>query len=291
MRRNDYFWAYLMIAPTMLGSVLFHLWPVLQSVYLSFTTWNAFGSYRWSGLDNYKRLLQDPEIWISLKNTLLFAIVTVPVGLVLSTFAAVLLNQKIRGIPIYRTLYFLPVITMPAAVGMVWRWLYNGDYGLLNHLLGFMSVGRVQWLTDPDLALYSIMAVAIWSSIGYNMIIVLSGLQGIPTSLYEAAAIDGANGWAKFRKITIPLLSPTFFFLSVISMINALQTFELVYMMIGPSSPVIDSTQTIVYSLFEYAFIMNEKGYSTSIAMLLLAIIMMVTVVQFRLQKKWVHYD
>ncbi|WP_274651129.1 carbohydrate ABC transporter permease [Paenibacillus humicola] len=291
MRRGDYTWAYLMIAPTMLGTLLFHIWPVLQSVYLSFTTWNSFGNYKWSGLDNYRRMAHDAEVWSSLGNTVVFTLITVPVGLALSTIAAVLLNQKIRGIPVYRTLYFLPVITMPAAIAMVWKWLYNGDFGLLNELLGLFSSAKVQWLTNPGLALYSTAAVAVWSAIGYNMIIILSGLQGIPSHLYEAASMDGAGGMRKFFSITLPMLSPTFFFLSVISIISTLQTFELVFMMIGANSPVIGRTQTIVYDFFKYAFLMNDKGYATSIAMLLFAIILVVTVIQFRVQKKWVHYE
>lgn len=284
-------WAYLMIAPTVLGTMIFHFWPLLQTVYLSFTKWNSFGKYKWDGLTNYKRMMHDTELWIALKNTLIFTICTVPVSIFLSTLVAILLNQKIRGIPIYRTMYFLPVVTMPAAVAMVWKWLYNADYGLLNAVIGSFVNVKPQWITDPNIALYSIAIVAIWGAIGYNMIIIISGLQGINPTLYEASSIDGAGPAVQFFRITLPLLTPTFFFLTVISLINTLQVFELIFMMIGPNSLTINSTETIVYYFFKLAFLLNDKGYATAIALLLFVIIMLITVIQFVLQKKWVHYE
>ncbi len=291
MKKNDYFWAYLMIAPTVLGTMIFHFWPLLQTVYLSFTKWNSFGKYKWDGLTNYKRMMHDTELWISLKNTLIYTICTVPLSIFLSTLVAILLNQKIRGIPAYRTLYFLPVVTMPAAVAMVWKWLYNADYGLLNAAIGPFAHVKPQWITDPNIALYSLSLVAIWGAIGYNMIIIISGLQGINPTLYEAASIDGAGSFVRFFRITLPLLTPTFFFLTVISLINTLQVFELVFMMIGPNSLAINATETIVYYFFKLAFLLNDKGYATAIALLLFMVIMLITIIQFVFQKKWVHYE
>ncbi|WP_240546576.1 carbohydrate ABC transporter permease [Paenibacillus artemisiicola] len=291
LRRNDYFWAYLMIAPTMIGTAVFSIWPLFQTLYLGFTKWDAFGNYEWTGTENYRRMASDPELWLSLKNTAVFTICTVPVSLVLSTIVAILLNQKIRGIPIYRTLYFLPVVTMPAAVAMVWKWLYNADFGLLNYALGFFTDLRPGWVSDPSIALYSIAVVSVWGGIGYNMIILISGLQGISSTLYEAASIDGASTMTRLFRITLPLLTPTFFFLTITSLIGSLQVFELIFMMIGPNSIAIDATQTIVYYFYQTAFLDNDKGYATAIALLLFAIILLVTVVQFIFQKKWVHYE
>jgi multiple sugar transport system permease protein len=290
-KRNDYFWAYLMIAPTLLGTIIFNIWPLIQSFYLSFTKWGSFGAYTWGGLENYKRLFNEPDLLLALKNTFVFTILSVPLGISLSIIVAVLLNQKIRGVTFYRTLFFLPVVTMPAAVAIVWKWLYNADYGLINYVLSMFSIEGPQWLTDPKIALYSIVLVAIWGAIGYNMVIILSGLQGISPTFYEAAEIDGAGALVKFFRITLPLLSPTLFFVTVMSLINTFQVFELIYMMIGPNSLVIKDTQTMVYLFFEEAFINNDKGYAAAIALFLFIIILMITILQFKLQKKWVHYD
>ncbi|MGM0753150.1 MAG: carbohydrate ABC transporter permease [Bacillota bacterium] len=290
-KRSDYLWAYLMIAPTMLGLFVFYLWPMLQTFYFSFTEWGAFGTYEWIGLKNYSRMLEDVNLLQSFKNTGIYILCTVPLGIFLSILVAVLLNQKIKGTTVYRTLYFLPVITMPAAIAMVWKWLYNSDFGLLNYLLSFVGIDGPQWLTNPDIALYSIIVVAIWSGIGYNMVIFLSGLQGIPKTYYEAAEIDGAGPATMFFKITLPLLSPVIFFVSIMSLIGAFQFFDLIFMMISKSSTALENTQSIVYLFYQHAFVLNDKGYAAAIAVLLLVMILIITVIQMALQKKWVHYD
>lgn len=290
-KRSDYFWAYVMIAPTMLGLLVFYLWPILQTIYFSFTEWGAFGQYEWTGLDNYKRMVDDANLFQSFKNTGIYILFTVPIGIFLSILVAVLLNQKIKGKSVYRTLYFLPVITMPAAIAMVWRWLYNSDYGLLNYLLSLIGIKGPQWVSDPKIALYSIIVVAIWSGIGYNVVIFLSGLQGIPKTYYEAAEIDGAGPIKVFFKITLPLLSPVIFFVTIMSFIGAFQVFDLIFMMIGKSSTALENTQSIVYLFYQHAFVLNDKGYAAAIAVLLLIIILIITAIQMVLQKKWVHYD
>ncbi|UPM56577.1 carbohydrate ABC transporter permease [Gottfriedia acidiceleris] len=290
-KRSDYFWAYCMIAPTMIGLTIFYLWPIIQTIYFSFTEWGAFGQYEWTGLDNYRQMLEDSNLLQSFKNTGIYIIFTVPIGIFLSILIAVLLNQKIKGKSVYRTLYFLPVITMPAAIAMVWRWLYNSDYGLLNYLLSIFGIKGPQWVSDPKIALYSIIVVAIWSGLGYNMVIFLSGLQGIPRSYYEAAEIDGAGPVKVFFKITLPLLSPVIFFVTIMSFIGAFQVFDLIFMMIGKSSTALENTQSIVYLFYQHAFVLNDKGYAAAIAVLLLIIILIITAIQMVLQKKWVHYD
>jgi multiple sugar transport system permease protein len=289
-KRADVFWGYLMIAPMLLGLCVFYIWPVIQTFYFSFTDWGAFGRYRWTGLTNYQRMIQDPEVWGALKNTLIYTLLSVPIGVVLAILVAVLLNQHIRGVGIYRTLYFLPAITMPAAMAMVWRWLFNGDYGLINYMLSLLSIDGPRWLTDPRFALYSLIIVGIWASIGSNMILFISGLQGISQSYYEAASLDGAGPLTKFFRITLPLLSPTIFFATIITLISAFQIFDLVYLMIGPNSPVIGNTQTIVYLFFENAFLTDNKGDAAAIIVVLFVIILAVTALQLRLQRRWVHY-
>lgn len=291
LNRGEYMWGYLLIAPFFIGLSIFYIWPVLQTFHYSFTEWGAFNNYKLNGLDNYEKLFKDEALLRALRNTFVFVILSVPCTIIFSIIAAVLLNQKIRGVAIYRTLFFLPVVTMPAAVSMVWKWLYNGDYGLINYVLGLFHIQGPTWLSNPNTALIAIVIVSIWMAIGSNMIILLSGLQGISSSYYEAAELDGAGPWAKLFRITLPMLSPTIFFVMVMQLINAFQMFDLIYMMIGDKSIAVESTQTVVFLFFKYAFIDNAKGYASTIAILLLVIILAVTAVQMRLQKKWVHYE
>lgn len=291
LTRKEWFWGYLMIAPFFLGLLVFYLWPIVQTFYFSFTKWEAFNNYSWAGIENYKRLFHDTNLMHALRNTVTYVVMFVPISIIFSIFVATLLNQKVRGLAIYRTLFFLPVVTMPAAVAMVWKWLYNGDYGLINYVLSIFSIKGQNWLTDPNWALFAVVVVSVWSSIGNNMIIFLSGLQGISSSYYEAASIDGAGPFRKFFNITFPLLTPTIFFVTVISLIGAFQVFDLIYMMIGSKSLMIDNTQSVVYLFYKYAFENNDKGYASAVGMFLLVIIMLITALQMKLQKKWVHYE
>ncbi|MFS0824446.1 carbohydrate ABC transporter permease [Bacillus sp. 1P02SD] len=290
-KRSDYFWGYLMIFPLMIGLTVFYFWPILQNTYFSFTERSAFGVSEWIGLDNYVRMFSDGQLGQSFQNTFVYILFTVPIGIFLAILVAVLLNQKIKGKSIYRTIYFLPVVTMPAAIGMVWKWLYNGDYGLINFLLSKMGIQGPNWVSDPNFALYAVIVVAIWSGIGYNMIIFLSGLQGISKTYYEAALIDGAGPYRTFFQITLPLLSPIIFFVSIISFIHAFQVFDLIFMIVSDKSIAIDKTQSIVYLFYQHAFVLGDKGYASAITTLLLVIILLITAVQMKLQKKWVHYD
>ncbi|GLV54026.1 sugar ABC transporter permease [Dictyobacter sp. S3.2.2.5] len=288
---RDALWAYAMIAPMMIGLLIFYIWPVFQTFFFSFTQWGAFGKYTLNGLTNYQSMLSDPELGGALRNTLIYTVLSVGGGIVVSLFFATLLNQKIRGVGVYRTLYFLPVVTIPAAIAIIWQWLYNGDYGLINFLLSLVHIHGLSWLTNPATALYAIIMVAIWGAVGNNMVLFLAGLQGISSTYTEAAAIDGAGPINKFFHITLPLLSPTIFFVTVTSLINAFQVFDLIFLMLGQNSPALPSGETVVYLYYEHAFIDNDKGYASAIAVFLFVIILVVTIVQLRLQKRWVHYD
>ncbi|CDQ38438.1 Lactose transport system permease protein LacF [Virgibacillus salexigens] len=291
LRKNDMYWGYLFIAPTLLGLLIFYIFPVFQTFFYSFNDWGDFGSYSWSGLENYEEMFANPEIWDSFRNTLIYAFVMVPISIAISIIVAVLLNQKIKGLTFYRTLFFLLVVTMPAAIGMIWKWLYNADYGIINHILGWFSIPGPDWLTDPNWVLISIIIVGTWGAIGTNMVILLSGLQGIPKSLYEAASLDGAGSTYSFFKITLPLLSPTIFFVAVISFISAFQVFDFIFMMVSPTNPAIDSAQSVIYLFYHYAFVIGEKGIAAAIAFVLFLVILVLTILQFRLQKRWVHYE
>ncbi|MGW0802595.1 carbohydrate ABC transporter permease [Nonomuraea sp. NPDC002799] len=291
LSKREWAWGYLLIAPMALGLAVFYLWPIAQTLYLSFTESGVFGGYTWVGTANFAELLGDEEVLGALGNTLLYAVLVLA-GVPLSIVVAALLNVPgLRGLSVYRTLYFLPVVTMPAAVGLTWRYLFNGDFGAINYLLGKVGIEGPYWVGDPDFAIYAIAIVGIWSTIGYNAVLFLAGLQGIPRHYYEAASIDGAGRLRQFFRITLPLLTPTTFFVIVITMINALQVFDLVYLMIDLKSPALSGSRTIVYLFFEKGFVQNQRGLAAAIAVLLLGLILVLTAIQFRLQKKWVHYE
>ncbi|WP_043632634.1 carbohydrate ABC transporter permease [Nonomuraea candida] len=291
LSKREWAWGYLLIAPMALGLAVFYLWPIAQTLYLSFTESGVFGGYTWVGTANFAELLGDEEMLGALGNTLLYAVLVLA-GVPLSIVVAALLNVPgLRGLSVYRTLYFLPVVTMPAAVGLTWRYLFNGDFGAINHLLGKVGIDGPYWVGDPDFAIYAIAIVGVWSTIGYNAVLFLAGLQGIPRPYYEAASIDGAGRLRQFFRITLPLLTPTTFFVIVITMINALQVFDLVFLMIDLKSPALSGSRTIVYLFFEKGFVQNQRGLAAAIAVLLLGLILVLTAIQFRLQKKWVHYE
>lgn len=296
MTRADAFWGYAMIAPGLIGLLIFYIWPMLQTFYFSFTEWGPFGDAVWTGLANYRELFHGPEFLMALRNTLVYTVLNVSITEAIALVLAVLLNQKLRGMSVYRTLYFIPVVTMPVAIGLVWRWLYNSDYGVINYLLSLIGIEGANWLSDPDLALYAIVVVGVWSDIGYALVLFLAGLQTIPAEYYDAASVDGAGALVKFFRITLPLLSPTVFFVTVISLIGSLQVFDLIFVMISSgrsasTSPVIDQTQSLVYLFYKNTFVINEQGQGAAVVLTLFIIIVLITLVQFRLQRKWVHYE
>jgi multiple sugar transport system permease protein len=296
MARADAFWGYAMIAPGLIGMLIFYIWPMFQTFYFSFTEWGPFGDAVWTGLANYRALFSGPEFLMALRNTLVYTVLSVSITEAIALVLAVLLNQKLRGMSVYRTLYFIPVVTMPVAIGLVWRWLYNSDYGIINYLLGLVGIQGANWLSDPDLALYAIVVVGVWSGLGYALVLFLADLQTIPAEYYDAASVDGAGALVKFFRITLPLLSPTVFFVTVISLINSLQVFDLIFVMISSgrgasTSPVIDQTQSLVYLFYKNTFVINEQGEGAAVVLTLFIIIVLITLAQFRLQRRWVHYE
>ncbi|MBC1922562.1 carbohydrate ABC transporter permease [Listeria grayi] len=288
-KRKKQVWALLFVAPTILLILILNVWPIIQSIWYSFNDVKGLGKPTWVGMANYFQAFHDPALLKALWNTALYTIVTVPVGTILSLVVAVFLNSKIKGKTFFRVIYFIPVVSAPVAVSMVWKWLYNGQYGLINYFLSFFGVKGPDWIGDPKFALWSIMIVGIWSIIGYNMVILLGGLQDIPKTYYEAAEIDGAGPITKFFKVTIPLVSPTLFFVVITTFIGALQVFDYILMMLG-TSPALQNSKSIVYLFYQYTFVNNNKGYGASIAIILLVIILILTLIQMKLQKKWVHY-
>lgn len=296
-RRAEQGWAYLMVAPMTIGLAVFYLWPIAQTFYYSFTKSGPFGGHAWTGTANYRALIHEPSVGQALANTFLYTAIQLA-GIPLAILVAALLNQRgLRGRSVYRTLYFLPVVTMPVAVAMLWRWMYNGDYGLVNYLLSTVGVHGTYWASNPSVAMYALAAIGIWISLGYNMVIFLAGLQGIPADYYEAAAIDGAGPARSFFRITVPLLSPSIFFATVLTVINSLQMFDLAYMMMatpgsnaGAANPALPRVRTVSYLFYQKAFVEHDLGFGAAIAFVLLALILVMTLIQFRLQKRWVHY-
>lgn len=288
---SEWKWAWFMIAPTMIGLIVLNIIPIFQTLYLSFFKSGAFGKGNiFVGLENYVTLIHDPQVWYAVRNTLVYTCIVVPVTTVIALLLAVALNGKMKGKGIYRTIYFIPMVAAPAAVTMVWKWLYNNQYGLINHFLNSIGLDSVNWIDDPKVAMISIAIIGIWSNIGYSMVLLLAGLQEIPRDYYEASNIDGASPVKQFFSITVPLVSPTLFFVLVTSIITAMQMFDVVYMMLDVTSPSYDSTVTLVYLFYNNSFKYSNKGYGSAIVMLLLAIIMIITVIQQKLQKKWVNY-
>lgn len=281
--------AYLFLAPAMLAIFAFFFIPVISAFIISFTDFDIyalsdFSNARFIGFQNYLDLFDDPLFWQSLKNTFYFVIFAGPLSIAVSLGAALLLNSKlVKFKSIFRLTYFLPVVTTLIAVSIIWRFIYHPKFGILNFMLGFFGVNPIDWLGDPNLALPAIVIMSVWKSFGYNMIIFIAGLQNIPQYLYEAADLEGATEWQKFKSITIPMLAPTTLFISIITMIGYFQLFAEPYVMTqgGP----LNSTLSIVLYMYNEGFRWWNMGYSASIAFVLFFIIFIATLIQFKVQK------
>ncbi len=289
LRRGEHVWLWVLLAPTLVGLLVGTLGPVLAAIGISFANWDVITPPSFAGLANYQRLLRDPTFSKALINTVYYVGVMVPVSTVLSLALALLMNQKLRAITWYRTAYFLPVVSSTVAVALVWSWIYSKDFGLLNFVLRSVGLDPIAWLSSTKWAMPAVIIMGVWGTLGEGMIIFLAGLQSISQSYYEAAEVDGASGWQKLRRITLPLITPSLFFYFIITMINAFQTFEQIYIMTrgGP----VNSTTTIVYYIYRNAFRNFKMGYASAQAIVLFAIIMVLTLIYWRTQEKWVVYD
>jgi multiple sugar transport system permease protein len=290
-RRRDGAWPWLFVLPLLTGIVVFFLWPIFQTFYFSFTKWGVFGGSTWTGIDNYVRLVSDPELYSSIGNTLVYTAI-VSLGVPLAVYLASLLNTPgLRFASLYRVLFFLPYIAMPTAIAMVWRIIFNGDFGILNYLLSFVGIDGPYWVSTPGFAIVAVAIVGLWSSLGFSMIVLGAGLKNIPVEYYEAAELDGASPSRRFLSITIPLLTPSIFFVLVITVISSFQLFDLLYAILGSANPVLPKSMSLVYFFYQAGFVTNEKGYAAAIAMVIFVMIGLVTLLQFRLQKRWVSND
>ncbi|WP_232666661.1 carbohydrate ABC transporter permease [Pseudonocardia sp. TRM90224] len=285
--------AYLFIAPVGIGLGVLYIIPAVTTFVLSFTEWGPFGGNTFNGVSNYVGIFQLETFWTAMGNTLLYALIgllTLPIAIL----CAVLLNRKgLRGVAIYRALYFIPFVTLPVASGMVWKWLYNGDFGLINQFLGIFGIPGTYWVSNPATALVAIGIVQVWSQVGYYLIIFIAGVKDIPAEYNEAAELDGATGFRRFWHVTLPLLSPSIFFCSIVNVIATLQIFDLIYVMSQSgvsANPAFNATQSILSLFYQKAFAEGDKGSATALAFLLMLVIGALTYVQFRLQRRWVNY-
>lgn len=286
--KNQAMWGLAFVAPTMIGLIVLNFYPILYTVYQSFCKTGDFGKgNKFVGLTNYTNVLQSSEFWGSLVNTFKYAIIEVPLSVCLALVLAVFLNRKIAFRGGYRTIFFLPMVAAPAAVAMVWKFLYNQQFGLLNHIFGT----NIAWVSDPKFAWIAIAIIGVWSIVGYNMILFISGLQEIPHDYYEAAEIDGATGIRQFFYVTIPLLSPTIFFVLQTRIIGSLQVFDLIYMVMDKTNQAISSVQSVVYLFYQYAFTYGNRGYGAAIVIIMLVIILLITRLLQWSEKKWVFYN
>jgi multiple sugar transport system permease protein len=281
--------AWLFLLPSLIGFVIFTAGPVIAAGVISLLEWNLFSPPSWAGLRNFARLGGDPTFWSALGNTAYFTFASVPLTIVVSLALALLLNQGLRRVAVFRSLLLLPYATITVAVAFVWIWLYIPDGGLINAVLGLVGINGPDWLVSETWAMPALIAMSVWKSFGFGMVVFLAGLQAIPQQLYEAATVDGSNAWQRFRNITLPMLSPAAFFVVVTSIIGSFQVFDQALIMTdgGPGS----ETTTLVMYIYRTGFENYDEGYAAAQSLVLFAFIAVITAVQFVLQRRLVHYD
>ena len=286
LTRREALTFYVLIAPWLVGFMVFLAYPMLRSLYLSFTNYNLLNPPVWVGFQNYERIFADADFWQSLKVTFLFALGSVPGGTVIAIAIAMVLSQKLRGINFWRTIFFMPSVLSSIAVAILWLFIFRPEGGLLNIVLSWFGIEGPSWVTSEVWALPALIVMS-WWTVGGQMVIYLAGLKGIPESYYEAAEIDGANGWAKFRFVTIPMLSPTIFFNVVLGIIGALQVFDVGWVMTrgGPNK----ATLFYMINLYQRAFSYVQMGYASALAWILFIIIMAITLLVIRSSAAWVY--
>jgi len=282
--QKESFWAWVFILPAFLGTMIFIIVPIFTSFGLSFLNWNLISNPEFAGFANYTELFKDPVFYKVLWNTLYYSLVTTAFSIILPLILAIALNGKIRGSGFFKISYFIPFVTPMIVIGIVWTWILDPNYGVLNWVLGIGN--NIKWLYDKDFAMPALIIVSVWKNIGYNMVIFLAGLQAIPDSINEACEIEGATGIKKFFLVTLPLLSPTVFFVSIMTTIGSFQVFDLIYLMTegGPES----STTVMAYWLYKQAFEYFNIGKASAIAYVLFVIILSLTYIQWVTRKKWV---
>lgn len=280
----------LFIAPWLIGFLTLTLYPFFSSLYFSFTSYNILNKPRWIGLENYQHLFQDPKFTASIGNTLYYTLIAVPLGVILAIALALLYNQKLPARPLLRTLMYVPLIVPPVATALLWQWIFNPQIGLVNTLLAQIGVRGPTWLADPHWAKVALIIMAQWG-VGGSVLLLLAALQDVPRQLYEAAEIDGANLWHKFRHVTLPMISPVVLFISITGIINAFQVFTEAFIVSNGQGGPLNSTLFYSLYLFQQAFRYFNMGYASAMAWLLFLAVLLITVIVFRTSARWVFYD
>jgi multiple sugar transport system permease protein len=284
-------WIFFFLAPSLIGMLVFIVYPILSSFWLSFHDWNMLSAPKFVGLENFQTLLADKDFWRALRYTLNFIVLYVPAVFVLGLALALFLNQKLRGIVVVRAATFLPVVASWVVVSLIWKWIFNPQYGLINHALSLIGITGPAWLFEPQTALYAMVITSVWKDVGYMALLYLGGLQGISETYYEAARIDGASRWQQLRSITLPLLSPTMFFVAITLLINYFQIFDQVWLMPMRDSAADRQVEVIVTEVVKNAFSYSKMGYASAMSWVLFVLIFIITFIQLRLQKRWVYYE
>ena len=281
-------WAVFFLAPSFLSLALFTFFPMAKSVWMSLHSWNLISAPIWVGIENYKRLLSDPATIQAFWHTLLYVLGYLPLVYCGGLALALVLNTRLPARGLLRAVYFLPVITSWVVVALVWKWILNPSSGVVNTVLGALGLPEPGWWTDPHWAMASVILASAWKDLGFVMVILLAGLQGIPGELYEAARIDGATWWARLRYITVPLLTPSTFFVVVISLINGFQVFDQVFVMTGGGPQ--GASQVVVGQIYDLTFRYGRAGEAAALSWLLFGVILIITLIQMWGQRKWVHH-
>lgn len=289
--KSEWAWAYFLIAPTIIGLIVLNIYPFFSSIVMSLEKIQGLTPPKFIGLKNYQTLLADKMVMQATWNTLYFMLLTVPVGVMLSLVMATLLSNKIGGRDIYRGIYFLPLVVAPAAIAMVWRWMFNTENGIINQALGVLGITGPSWLGNPATAIIACAIITIWSTLGYDLVLLLAGLTSIPRSYYEACEIDGAGPLRTFFNITVPLVSPTLFFVTTLRVMSAIKVFDVIYMLVKDNNPAFNKTVSLMVLFYREAFTKFNKGYASTIVLWSFAIIGILTALQFAAEKKLVHYD
>jgi multiple sugar transport system permease protein len=283
-------WALLFLAPTLVGLALLSAGPIIAAFGISLTSWDLLTAPDFVGLDNFFALFRDPRFLVALRNTSFYTFISVPVGMLLSLGLAIALNQALRGIALIRTGYFLPVVTSATAVGLVWAWIYSPVDGILNQFIGLFGLPAQKWVSDPFWAMPAIIVMSVWQGLGTSVIVFLAGLQAIPQEYYDAASVDGAGRWSRFRRVTLPLLTPSIFFNGILALIAAFQVFDQVYVLARPGKPT-QATITLIYFIYENGFKNFKMGYAAAASWILFLIVAALSILYFRSQRRWVHYQ
>ncbi|MFH5779874.1 sugar ABC transporter permease [Bacillus obstructivus] len=286
---SESFYGYLFTSPMILGFLLVMLFPLIYSIYMSLTDWKLLNDPNFIGTENYQRLVNDPDFLVVLKNTLIFSGGLVPINIILALLLALLLQRNLKGIGLFRTTIFIPVMTSIVVWSIIWKYMFGTDEGFINQLLGWLGIEGPAWLYDPKLAMGAVIFVSALKNVGLNMVLFLAALQQVDKNLYEASYLDGANKWKQFQHVTLPMITPTVFLTLILTIIGSMKVFGQIYVMTngGPGN----STKVLVYYIWENAFKLFDFGYASAIAIVLFVIILVFTLIQWGVRKRWVFHE